>query len=158
MIDYRAPVADLLFTLEHVAEAGRLTGWDAGLAAEVLAHGARWIDATIAPLDPIGDAEGCRLEQGRVRMPPAFVAAYRQYAEGGWPGLALPDELGGQGLSPVLAAAVSEMLSGACLSFQMVTSAGASPARAPSWSTAARPSAAFGSPVSPPASGWPPCA
>ncbi len=122
MIDYRAPLADILFALQFGAEAGRLPGWDAELAAEVLGHAAALVDGVIAPLDPVGDAEHARLVEGRVRMPAQFVAAYAQFQAGGWPGLAVDEAMGGQGLPHVLASALSEMLSGACISFQMVLS------------------------------------
>ncbi len=120
MIDYRTPLSDILFALDHAAEAGRLPGWDRDLAAEVLGHAARLVDEVIAPIDPLGDAEGCRLEGGEVRMPAAFRAAWEAYAAGGWPALSAPEEFGGQGLPHILSACLSEMLAGASLSFQMV--------------------------------------
>ncbi len=122
MIDYRAPVADILFALTHGGRASRLPGWDAELAAAVLEQAARFVDGEIAPLDPIGDATPARIENGRVVMPPAFGRAYRAFAEAGWPGLAVDEAFGGQGLPHVLASCLSEMLSGACISFQMVLS------------------------------------
>jgi 3-(methylthio)propanoyl-CoA dehydrogenase len=124
VIDYQAPVGDLLFALRHAAGAERLPSWDDGLAEAVLTEAGRFIDAVIAPLDPVGDATPARLEEGRVRLPPAFVAAYHRFRRGGWPGLAIAEEYGGQALPHVLAAAVSEMLSGACIAFQMVLSLG----------------------------------
>ena len=122
MIDYRTPLDDLLFALEHGAGAHRLPHWDGELAREVLGHAAALVDAVIAPLDPVGDAEGARLVDGRVRMPAGFAAAYGRYRDAGWPGLAVAEEYGGQELPHVLASALSEMLSGACISFQMVLS------------------------------------
>jgi 3-(methylthio)propanoyl-CoA dehydrogenase len=122
VIDYRTPLPDLLFALDAGAGAGRLPHWDAELAAEVLAHAGQMVDEVIAPLDPIGDGEPARLEGGRVRMPPAFVAAYKLFQGGGWPGLAVAEADGGQGLPHVLASVLSEMLSGACITYQMVLS------------------------------------
>jgi 3-(methylthio)propanoyl-CoA dehydrogenase len=122
MLDYRTPLDDILFALKHGAEAGRLPDWDDDLAAEVLGHAGRFIDDIIAPLDPVGDVEGCRLENGRVRMPAAFRSAYDAFREGGWPALSIEEAYGGQGLPHILSGALSEMLSGACISFQMVLS------------------------------------
>jgi alkylation response protein AidB-like acyl-CoA dehydrogenase len=122
MIDYHAPVESLLFALRHGAEASRLPHWDDELAAQVLAEAGRFIEAEIAPLDPIGDHQHAHLVEGRVRLPEAFVVAYRGYCEAGWPGLAGDEAYGGQGLPHVLASSVSEMLSGSCVSFQMVLS------------------------------------
>jgi len=122
MIDYRAPVDDMLFALRHGAEAARLDDWDDELASEILVQAGRFIDAEIAPLDPIADSEPCDLADGRVKMPPAFVTAYARYCEAGWPGIASPEDYGGMGLPHALGSAVSEMLSGACVTFQMILS------------------------------------
>ncbi|TAN58212.1 MAG: acyl-CoA dehydrogenase [Magnetospirillum sp.] len=122
MIDYRTPLPDLLFALKHGAGAARLPHWDEETAEAVLTHAARMVDEVIAPLDPIGDIEGTHLVNGRAIMPAAFVEAFRQFKEGGWPGLAVAEEHGGQGLPHILASALSEMLSGACITYQMVLS------------------------------------
>ncbi|CAA7626748.1 Acyl-CoA dehydrogenase [Candidatus Terasakiella magnetica] len=122
MIDYRTPLPDLMFALRHGAGAARLPHWDDETAGEILSHAARMVDEVIAPLDPVGDGAGARLEDGRVKMPPGFVAAYGQYAEGGWQGLAVPEDDGGQGQPHILASVLSEMLSGACITYQMVLS------------------------------------
>jgi alkylation response protein AidB-like acyl-CoA dehydrogenase len=124
MIDYRTSLADIVLTIEHVAGAGRLPDWEPGTAAEILAHAARFVDEVIAPLDPIGDQQGVRMDQGRARMPAAFRAAYDAFREAGWTALAADPAYGGQGLPHILAGALSEMLSGACVSYQMVLSLG----------------------------------
>ena len=122
MIDYRTPLPDLLFALRHGAEAHRLPHWDDETAQIVLTHAAEMVDGIIAPLDPVGDIEGARLVEGRVRMPKPFIEAYRQFAGDGWQGLAVPEKDGGQGLPHILASVLSEMLSGACITYQMVLS------------------------------------
>ena len=122
MIDYKSPLPDLLFALKHGAGADRLPHWDEELASDILTHAGAMVDGIIAPLDPIGDVEGTHLVEGRAVMPPAFVQAYAQFKEGGWPGLAVPEEYGGQGQPHILASALSEMLSGACITYQMVLS------------------------------------
>ncbi|BAE50828.1 acyl-CoA dehydrogenase family protein [Paramagnetospirillum magneticum] len=122
MIDYRTPLPDLLFALRHGAGAARLPHWDDETAETVLTHAAAMVDEVIAPLDPVGDIEGTKLVDGRVVMPQPFVDAYRQFAGDGWQGLAVPEEDGGQGLPHILASALSEMLSGACITYQMVLS------------------------------------
>lgn len=130
MIDYRTPIPELLFALRHGAEAGRLPHWDEDIAQQVLSEAARFIEAEIAPLDPLGDHSPAELHEGRVRMPPAFLTAYRRYREAGWTGLAGDPAHGGQGLPHVLAGAVTEMLAGACVSFQMVLGLGQGAMRA----------------------------
>ena len=73
MTAFHAPVDDILFSLIHVARADRLPGWDSDLAREITGHFAGFAEERIAPLDATGDAEGCRLENGRVRMPAGFA-------------------------------------------------------------------------------------
>ncbi len=130
MIDYRTPAGDILFALKHGAEAGRLPSWDDELAGDVVEQAGRFVDAEVAPLDPIADAQPATLENGRVRVPEAFVTAYRRYCDAGWPGIVADEAFGGQELPHVLGSAVSEMLSGACITFQMILSLGHGSARA----------------------------
>ena len=124
MIDYRAPSGEILFALEHGAGAARLDGWDRDLMGAVVHQAARYVDRELAPLDPLADAEGARLVDGRVVLPEAFGAAYRHFAEGGWAGLIAPESHGGQGLPHVMWAVVSEMLSAACIGFQTLIALG----------------------------------
>lgn len=120
MKPFAAPVDDILFTLEHVAGASRLTDWDSALAAEVIGHFAAFAEAEIAPLDEHGDTQGARLIDGRVHMPDGFRDVYRTYAEQGWMGLTAPEEFGGQGMPAPVLGATHEIFSGACQSLQMV--------------------------------------
>jgi alkylation response protein AidB-like acyl-CoA dehydrogenase len=122
MIDYKTPLPDLLFALKFGAGVDRLPHWDEELASDVLGHAAAMVDGIIAPLDPIGDIEGTHLVDGRAVMPQPFVDAWRQFRDGGWQGLAVAEEDGGQGLPHILSSALSEMLSGACITYQMVLS------------------------------------
>jgi len=122
MTAFHAPVDDILFSLRHVARADRLPGWDDALATEIIGHFAAFAEGRLAPLDATGDAEGCRLADGRVRMPAGFAEAYAELAGDGWQGLTVPEAFGGQGLSPVVQAGISEIFSGANHSLQMVAS------------------------------------
>jgi alkylation response protein AidB-like acyl-CoA dehydrogenase len=121
-MDYRAPVDEFLFALHHGAEAHRLPAWDPEAASELLREAARFIEGEIAPLDPEGDATPARLIDGRVRVSPAFRSAYAQYRRSGWGRLATPSAHGGEGLPQALGACISEMMAGACASFQMMLS------------------------------------
>jgi alkylation response protein AidB-like acyl-CoA dehydrogenase len=122
MIDYTMPEDDIYFALKYGADAARLPTWDDELARELVVQAGRFVNAEIAPLDVEGDQTPARLVDGRVKMPESFGRAYARFREGGWPGMAAAEAYGGMGLPHVLAAAVSEMLSGACLSYQMVLS------------------------------------
>ena len=121
MKPFAAPLDDILFTLTHVAGADSTPDWDADMAREIGAHFAAFAEGEIAPLDEPGDRQGCRLENGRVRMPDGFAGVYRAYAEQGWPGLTAPEDHGGQGMGALMLAITSEIFSGANHSLQMVT-------------------------------------
>ncbi len=120
MIPFSAPVDDILFSLQQVAGVERLASWESDIARDVLAHFSQLAEGAIAPLNATGDAQGARLENGRVRMPDGFAAGYAQLAEGGWQGLTAPEAFGGMDLPSAVAAGVSEVFSGANHSMQMV--------------------------------------
>lgn len=123
---YVPPLADLRFVLNEVLGYERLFSQpayrhaDAEVADAVLAEAGRLAVEVLAPLGPSGDAHGARFEDGRVTMPPGFREAYAQYVEGGWPGLDMPREHGGQDLPLVLQAAFAELVNGACVAFGML--------------------------------------
>ncbi len=120
MFDFKAPQDDILFSLVHVADAARIDSWDSDMATDIIGHFSNLAEGVIAPLNASGDAQGARLEQGRVRMPDGFKNAYLQLADDGWQGLTAPESFGGMGVSPAIAAGVSEIFSGANHALQMV--------------------------------------
>ena len=120
MTAFKAPTEDILFSLQHVAGADTLDDWDAELASDILGHFAGFAEGVIAPLNAVGDRQHARLTNGRVKMPEGFGAAYAQLAGDGWQGLTAPERFGGMAASPLIAAAVSEVFSGANHALQMV--------------------------------------
>jgi alkylation response protein AidB-like acyl-CoA dehydrogenase len=123
MSSYEPPLRDMAFVLAEIVGLDRmaaLQGREAvapDLIGAVLDEAGRFAAGVLAPLNHVGDREGVRLENGIVRTPPGFPAAYRAYAEGGWGGLPIAPEHGGQGLPWPLNAAVIEMVQSANLSF-----------------------------------------
>ncbi|WPB55524.1 acyl-CoA dehydrogenase [Xylophilus sp. GOD-11R] len=124
-MSYTAPVQDLLFDIAHLADLdaiAALPGFeDAGLdtADAVLTQCARFAEDVVAPLNASGDRDPPRHAAGEVTASPGFAAAYRQFVDGGWQGLAHPPGFGGQGLPCTIAAACAEMLHAADLSFAL---------------------------------------
>lgn len=80
----------------------------------------KFASGILAPLNPVGDRQGCRLEGGRVIMAEGWREAYRQFVAAGWVGLSLPTEHGGQGMPKIVATPVAEMWSSANMAFAML--------------------------------------
>jgi alkylation response protein AidB-like acyl-CoA dehydrogenase len=71
----------------------------------------------MAPLNPVGDREGLKFENGKVITPEEFKPAWRKFAEGGWVGMVHDPEVGGQGMPNVLKFVAEEIFSGANVAF-----------------------------------------
>ena len=122
---YTAPIKDMLFNMEHLAQieqVAQLPGFeDAGLetAQAVLEECAKLCETVVAPLNVAGDLNPSSFKDGKVTTTPGFADAFKQYAEGGWQGLQHPTDFGGQGLPKTIGAACIEMLNSANLSFAL---------------------------------------
>ncbi|MGB3627714.1 MAG: acyl-CoA dehydrogenase family protein, partial [Henriciella sp.] len=121
-MSYRAPVDEMAFALKTMARLDRLTGsdfpdFDMDLVEPILEEAGKLAGDVLAPLNQTGDAQGAQLTGDGVVAPHGFAEAYKQFAEGGWMGLAAPVEWGGQGLPKTLANAVLELLHGSNMSF-----------------------------------------
>ena len=123
---YNAPVRDTQFVLDHIVELGKydnlpaFANAPADIVEAILSEGGRFASEVLAPLNRVGDLEGCtRHPDGSVTTPTGFKDAYKQFCEGGWTTLSAPEEFGGQGLPQVLATAVSEYVLSANQAFEM---------------------------------------
>ena len=120
---YDAPVSDLTFALEKMAGLGRLHGlpgqeaYDPDLVVPILEEASKLARDVLAPLNQEGDRVGATLADDGVISAPGFAEAYAAFRDGGWMGLAAPEEWGGQGLPKALALAVMEMVHGANMAF-----------------------------------------
>lgn len=122
---YKAPLKDMLFNIEHLADIAQLTQIpvfaDAGLetAQAVLEECAKFNEGVLSSLNWEGDKNPSRWNDGVVTTTPGFKEAFKQYAQGGWQGLQHPAEFGGQGLPKIIGAACGEMLNSANMSFAL---------------------------------------
>jgi acyl-CoA dehydrogenase len=126
MPTYKAPVDDTLFLLNdvfHLDRYGNLPGFgDASpdVVEAVLREAAKFSEEVLTPLNRVGDHEGCtRHPDGSVATPTGFKDAFKQMVEGGWIGISVPAEFGGQDLPATLTVAVNEMLCSANMAFAM---------------------------------------
>ena len=126
MPTYKAPVDDALFLLNdvfHLDRYGNLPGFgDASpdVVEAVLREAAKFSEEVLTPLNRVGDREGCtRHPDGSVATPTGFKDAFKQMVEGGWIGISVPAEFGGQDLPATLTVAVNEMLCSANMAFAM---------------------------------------
>lgn len=125
MSDYRAPTADMMFVLEHIADLPTLStrpGFehaDVETIEGVLDEAARFMEEQVAPLNRLGDTEGVRVEGDQVFHPQGFAEAYARFVDAGWNGIAFGEDHGGGGLPWVVGIAVQEMLTAANMGFSL---------------------------------------
>ncbi|KIC50948.1 acyl-CoA dehydrogenase C-terminal domain-containing protein [Tateyamaria sp. ANG-S1] len=124
MPSYTPPTKDMQFILHDVLNVtgSDIPGYDeleADFTSAILDEAGKLTSEVLAPLNVVGDKEGCRLENGVVYTPTGFKDAFEQVKEGGWPGLDMPEEFGGQNMPYVMGTAVGEMFSSANMAFTM---------------------------------------
>jgi alkylation response protein AidB-like acyl-CoA dehydrogenase len=126
MSEYSAPLRDLRFVLEHLADLPAvvaLPGYeeiDADSVYAVLEENARFMEDLVAPLNKVGDEQGSvRNADGTVTTPEGFKEAYRAYVDAGWGGVPFPGEYGGGGFPWLVGIAMQEILTSANMAFSM---------------------------------------
>lgn len=126
MPSYKAPVRDMQFLLHEVLGFEDLTKYeafqdvDADLADAILVEAAKFSEDVLAPLNVVGDHEGCtRHADGSVTTPTGFKEAYKQMSDNSWSALTMDPTYGGQGMPGMLGIAASEMWTSANMAFAM---------------------------------------
>ncbi|AXJ07308.1 acyl-CoA dehydrogenase [Pseudomonas fluorescens] len=125
MPEYKAPLRDMRFLIDHVfdfhTQYAALGAHDASpdMINAILDEGAKFCENVLAPLNRSGDEEGCHFDNGVVTTPTGFKQAFAQYVEGGWHGLAADPTYGGQGLPSSLGLVISEMVASSNTSWGM---------------------------------------
>ena len=114
---YTAPVESSTFLLRDVLK------FDNELTEPILTEAAKLCEEVIAPTNQAGDY-GCQhhqyvAEKYFVLVPEEFHEPWKKFKEGGWLGLSVPEQYGGQGLPYTLAAAVNEFVSSSNMAFSL---------------------------------------
>ena len=124
-MSYKAPLKDMLFDIQHLAnidQIAQIPGFEeAGFdtAQAVLEECAKFSEGVLSPLNWDGDQNPSSWKNGVVTTTPGFKNAFKQYAEGGWQGLQHPADFGGQGLPKTIGAVCGEMVNSANMSFAL---------------------------------------
>ena len=126
MIPFTAPTQDQLLAItvnagiEELARSEKFAAAEPDMVEAIVEGVGAFAAGEFAPLNRVGDIEGAKLENGIVRLPDGFEAAYQQYVEQGWNAIASPADHGGQGLPFTLAVNVLENLGAANMAFTLL--------------------------------------
>ncbi|MGB2196294.1 acyl-CoA dehydrogenase C-terminal domain-containing protein [Planktomarina sp.] len=124
MTTYSAPVKDQQFILHEVLRLSQsnIPGYgdlDPAFTEAILNESGKLASAVIAPLNAIGDREGCTWNAGAVHTPAGFKNAFEELKAGGWAGIDMPEQYGGQSMPAVMGSAVTEHFMAANQAFSM---------------------------------------
>jgi len=117
MTTYKAPIRDMQFVMrdllnieKHYQSLPACEEVNGELIDAILGEGSKFSEEVVAPLNAVGDQEGCQmLDNGEVKTPAGFKEAYQQYVDGGWPALDQPAKYGGQDLPMSIGTPIREM-------------------------------------------------
>jgi len=122
---FTAAVADQRFVLDHIVRIDELAATDRFAAASpdvvdaVLEGVGQFAGGEWAPLNREGDTVGAKWSPDGVHMPASFIKAYKDYVEGGWGTIGVPEDFGGQGLPFAIQTAVLDTLGSANMGFAL---------------------------------------
>ncbi|MFV1873389.1 MAG: acyl-CoA dehydrogenase C-terminal domain-containing protein [Oleiphilus sp.] len=125
MPDYKAPLREIKFVMNELLDSEKHyshIGADEAspdMVEAIIGEGAKFCETVLAPLNAVGDKEGCTWSEDGVKTPTGFKEAYQQFVEGGWPSMNAPVEHGGQGLPESLNIVLSELIGTANWSWGM---------------------------------------
>src|ERR1700722_14994984 len=90
---YKASLREMSFVLfeqlhlETLLNKAPYENWGEDEVRSSIAECYKWVQNVSGPLNAIGDAEGCRVENGRVKTPTGFKEAWKKLYEAGWPSI-----------------------------------------------------------------------
>ena len=95
--------------IEELCQSEKYAEFSREMFDMVLDAAQKLAEKELFPTNRDGDAKGVVLENGQVKVPESFHAAYRYYCEGGWAALPIDQEKGGQGFPSVVYCATMEL-------------------------------------------------
>ena len=116
---FAPPLTDIRFVLTRLIGIDKLTalpGYEStgeDIIDAVLTEAGKIASEIFAPLNDVGDKNGIKFSNDKITMPQGFGDAYRAFIDGGWNGLQVEEEFGGQGLPSLIGMSVFEMLQAA---------------------------------------------
>ena len=122
---YKANLREMNFLLfeqlgfQDIVGKGPYTGWGKDEVMTALSECYKWCQNVTGPLNAVGDAEGCRIEDGRVKTPTGFKDAWKKLYESGWQAIGVPEEYGGASAPRSVTVLTQELMSGANSAFTM---------------------------------------
>lgn len=125
MTDYQAPLRDMQFVINELADLNSLNQLPAfaeatpDLVEAVLEQASILAAEVFSPLNHGGDEHGTFIDDGKVVSPPGYAEAFRQFGENGWQGIGKSVEHDGQGLPFLVHSATSEMWNAANLALAL---------------------------------------
>ena len=124
MPSYTAPIRDMQFVLHETLKVSEqdIPGYadlDTDFTAAILEEAGKLSSGVLAPLNMVGDHEGCRIENGVVRTPKGFKEAFDKIRDGGWTAIDVAEEFGGQGLPYLMHTAANEPMVSANMALNM---------------------------------------
>lgn len=107
------------FDLEKLFQSQKFSDFSRDVADMMIKEAEKLAVNVILPTCQDADHEGCRLENGQVRVPSCFHEPYKKYLEGGWMAVTAGSEVGGQGAPLFLGNACKEYMVAANYAFMM---------------------------------------
>lgn len=126
MTPFTPPTQDQLLAIrvnagiDELSRTEKFAHAEADLVEAIVEGVGQFAAGEFAPLNRVGDLEGARLENGKVRLPEGYREAYQSYVEQGWNAISGPEEFGGQGLPFILSCNVLENLGSANMAFNLL--------------------------------------
>lgn len=122
---YKADLRDVMFVLFEQFKLGELLGkepyeaWGDEEVRMVISECYRFCCEVLGPVNAMGDAEGCRIENGQAMAPTCFKEPHAKLYEAGWKAVGVSPHFDGQGAPKAVFMATEEFITGSNTSLSM---------------------------------------